>query len=161
MPFGATTPIPVMTTRRRWSNLPSVSGTLRPRRRSKWPASQPIADVGHPGRIGEPGGRCLVWPPILSRFQPMLSRVSGEIQLPGAGPRPPGLTAAPVLGGKRGTNRVDCRSSSIGAMDAILEGLNLAQREAGYHHVGPLLIVARAGTGKATLITRPGALVIA
>src|SRR2546425_4169935 len=83
----------------------------------------------------------------------MLSRVSGEIQLPGAGPRPPGLTAAPVLGGKRGTNRAHCRSSSIGAMDAILEGLNLAQREAVTHDAGPLLIVAGAGAGKTNLIT--------
>src|SRR5229473_6127630 len=47
-----------------------------------------------------------------------------------------------------------CRSSSIGAMDAILEGLNPAQREAVTHDAGPLLIVAGAGTGKTTVITR-------
>src|SRR5262244_3040685 len=36
----------------------------------------------------------------------------------------------------------------------ILDGLNSAQREAVTHDTGPLLIVAGAGTGKTTVITR-------
>src|SRR2546426_8096392 len=36
----------------------------------------------------------------------------------------------------------------------ILDGLNDAQREAVTHDTGPLLIVAGAGTGKTTVITR-------
>src|SRR5207244_10798435 len=36
----------------------------------------------------------------------------------------------------------------------ILDGLNGAQREAVTHDAGPLLIVAGAGTGKTTVITR-------
>jgi DNA helicase-2/ATP-dependent DNA helicase PcrA len=38
--------------------------------------------------------------------------------------------------------------------DRILDGLNEAQREAVTHDAGPLLIVAGAGTGKTTVITR-------
>ncbi|MBI2207023.1 MAG: UvrD-helicase domain-containing protein [Candidatus Rokubacteria bacterium] len=38
--------------------------------------------------------------------------------------------------------------------DRILDGLNQAQREAVTHDLGPLLIVAGAGTGKTTVITR-------
>src|SRR5919109_2877927 len=38
--------------------------------------------------------------------------------------------------------------------DRILDGLNEAQREAVTHDTGPLLIVAGAGTGKTTVITR-------
>jgi DNA helicase-2/ATP-dependent DNA helicase PcrA len=40
------------------------------------------------------------------------------------------------------------------AVDRILTGLNDAQREAVTHDAGPLLIVAGAGTGKTTVITR-------
>ena len=40
------------------------------------------------------------------------------------------------------------------AVDRILDGLNDAQREAVTHDAGPLLIVAGAGTGKTTVITR-------
>ena len=39
-------------------------------------------------------------------------------------------------------------------MAGILDGLNDAQRRAVVHDVGPLLIVAGAGTGKTTVITR-------
>src|SRR5438445_12939713 len=46
-------------------------------------------------------------------------------------------------------------------MDAILDGLNPAQREAVTHDTGPLLIVAGAGTGKTTVITRRIAWLIA
>src|SRR3989338_7234677 len=40
------------------------------------------------------------------------------------------------------------------AGERILDGLNDAQREAVTHDAGPLLIVAGAGTGKTTVITR-------
>ncbi len=40
------------------------------------------------------------------------------------------------------------------AGDRILDGLNPAQREAVTHDAGPLLIIAGAGTGKTTVITR-------
>src|SRR5262245_64434282 len=47
------------------------------------------------------------------------------------------------------------------AVDRILEGLNEAQREAVTHDTGPLLIVAGAGTGKTSVITRRIAWLIA
>jgi DNA helicase II / ATP-dependent DNA helicase PcrA len=46
-------------------------------------------------------------------------------------------------------------------MTRILDGLNPAQREAVTHDTGPLLIVAGAGTGKTTVITRRIAWLIA
>ena len=45
--------------------------------------------------------------------------------------------------------------------DRILDGLNEAQRDAVTHDRGPLLIVAGAGTGKTTVITRRIAWLIA
>lgn len=39
-------------------------------------------------------------------------------------------------------------------MNKILEGLNKEQQEAVTHRAGPLLIIAGAGTGKTTVITR-------
>jgi DNA helicase II / ATP-dependent DNA helicase PcrA len=45
--------------------------------------------------------------------------------------------------------------------DRILDGLNEAQREAVTHDAGPLLIIAGAGTGKTTVITRRIAWLIA
>src|ERR687887_451775 len=47
------------------------------------------------------------------------------------------------------------------AADRILDGLNDAQRQAVTHDAGPLLIVAGAGTGKTTVITRRIAWLIA
>jgi DNA helicase-2/ATP-dependent DNA helicase PcrA len=47
------------------------------------------------------------------------------------------------------------------AVERILDGLNTAQREAVTHDTGPLLIVAGAGTGKTTVITRRVAHLIA
>src|ERR671937_3112181 len=47
------------------------------------------------------------------------------------------------------------------AVDRILDGLHAAQREAVTHDAGPLLIVAGAGTGKTTVITRRIAWLIA
>jgi len=47
------------------------------------------------------------------------------------------------------------------AVDRILEGLNEAQRQAVTHDTGPLLIVAGAGTGKTSVITRRIAWLIA
>src|SRR5713226_4643802 len=47
------------------------------------------------------------------------------------------------------------------AGDRVLDGLNDAQREAVTHDAGPLLIIAGAGTGKTTAITRRIAWLIA
>jgi DNA helicase II / ATP-dependent DNA helicase PcrA len=43
---------------------------------------------------------------------------------------------------------------AVAAEDRILEGLSAAQREAVRHGAGPLLIIAGAGTGKTTVLTR-------
>src|SRR5256885_15109553 len=47
------------------------------------------------------------------------------------------------------------------AVDRILDRLNDTQREAVTHDAGPLLIIAGAGTGKTTVITRRIAWLIA
>ncbi len=48
-----------------------------------------------------------------------------------------------------------------GAADSILEGLSPAQAEAVAHETGPLLVIAGAGTGKTTVLTRRIAYLIA
>jgi DNA helicase-2/ATP-dependent DNA helicase PcrA len=53
------------------------------------------------------------------------------------------------------------REAEAAVTDAILDGLNPAQRAAVTHDQGPLLIVAGAGTGKTTVITRRIAWLIA
>src|SRR3954468_19029164 len=45
-------------------------------------------------------------------------------------------------------------ASPTSAQDRLLDGLSEAQREAVLHGDGPLLIVAGAGTGKTTVLTR-------
>ncbi len=50
--------------------------------------------------------------------------------------------------------RAEARPETDPAADRILEGLNPTQAEAVTHDQGPLLIVAGAGTGKTTAITR-------
>jgi DNA helicase-2/ATP-dependent DNA helicase PcrA len=52
-------------------------------------------------------------------------------------------------------------ASASSAEDRILEGLSPAQREAVLHGDGPLLIIAGAGTGKTTVLTRRIAYLIA
>src|SRR2546425_2926478 len=47
------------------------------------------------------------------------------------------------------------------AVDRVLDGLNDTQRAAVMHDAGPLLIIAGAGTGKTTVITRRIAWLIA
>src|SRR4051794_20212462 len=45
-------------------------------------------------------------------------------------------------------------ATAVAAHDRILDGLSDAQREAVLHGDGPLLIIAGAGTGKTTVLTR-------
>src|SRR5436853_3834058 len=64
---------------------------------------------------------------------------------------------------QNGRHRAECCCYSRTRMagDRILDGLNAAQHEAVTHDAGPLLIVAGAGTGKTTVITRRIAWLIA
>ena len=67
---------------------------------------------------------------------------------------PGGPAVSPGALAERPEGEAPREATDVSPGDRILEGLSAAQREAVVHGVGPLLIIAGAGTGKTTVLTR-------